>query len=62
MSMINKVGITVKLLKSEKDEFKKACAANDTDMAKYLAKQAKLFIAKHKKATGSTEEQLDLLK
>ena len=51
--MTNKVGITVKLLEDEKNEFKKACAANDTDMAKYLAKQAKLFTAKHKKDTKS---------
>ena len=45
---INKVGITVKLLPKEKDDFKEACDANDTDMNKYLVKQAKLFTAKHK--------------
>jgi hypothetical protein len=44
---MTKVGITVYLLKTEKEAFKKACTANDTDMAKYLASQAKKFTAKH---------------
>lgn len=46
---MKKVGITVYLLPKEKEDFKKACIANDTDMAKHLAKQAKLFTAKHRK-------------
>ena len=47
---MKKVGITVKLLEKEKDDFKLACEANNTDMSKYLAVQAKALIAKHKKA------------
>ena len=50
---MKKVGITVYLLPEEKNEFKQACVANDTDMAKHLAKQAKAFTAKHKKECKS---------
>ena len=46
-----KVGITVYLLPKDKEAFKLACSANDTDMAKYLAKQAKTFTAKNKEVT-----------
>ena len=42
------VGITVKLLEKQKNDFKEACEANNTDMSKHLAQQAILFTAKHK--------------
>jgi hypothetical protein len=46
---MQKVGITVKLLPKEKDDFKAACIANDTDMSKYLAQQAKKYILNNKR-------------
>ena len=47
--MSKEVGITVKLLEEQKNDFKIACKANNTDMSKYLAKQAISFGAKHKR-------------
>jgi len=43
------VGITVKLSPKEKDDFKAACKANDTDMNKYLVMQAKKFVLNNKR-------------
>ena len=43
---VRKVGFTVYLYPREKADFKAACDANDTDMSKYLSKQAKAFTAK----------------
>jgi len=45
---MKKVGITVKLFEKQKNDFKEACEANNTDMSKYLAQQAISFASKYK--------------
>lgn len=47
--MSKKVGITVYLTEQEKNDFKAACKHIDSDMAKYLAIQAKKLILRSKR-------------
>ena len=50
MEKINKkVGITITLKESEKNDFKEACKAIDTDMNKWVNQQAKKLVLNHKR-------------
>lgn len=43
------VGITIKLKRVDRNDFKEACRAVDTDMNKWVIQQAKKLILNHKR-------------